>query len=74
MHLKLAVPDGLQTNLNPLHPNRSAAQQTMQSLIMQDDHQLTVRNRAVLNSNGCFIFPRRERDHSQGQHQAVDGR
>ena len=49
MRPNLVVPDGLYANLTTLHPNWCAAQQTMRSVIVQDNHQLTGINSAVLS-------------------------
>ena len=62
MRLNLAFPDGLQTNLTPLHPNRSTAQQTVRSVIVQDDRRINVTNSVMLSSTARLTPPTGGRD------------
>ena len=50
--LNLAVPDGMQANLTPLHPNCCTVQWTLWSVIVQNDYWLTVSNSAMPSSRG----------------------
>ena len=63
--MNLSVLDGLQINLTPLHPNGCAAQQTVQRVIVQYDHGLTVDYSDVLTSTECVTPPMRECDQIQ---------